>query len=144
MYILVFLFQLIDIATNLTLIRKIILYTTQYVWRHIYKRYFPIWKMSLMICNQLSVGNFNRLSLWCASISLLLPLPLISSSNASVATVFSSDFLRSYCTVNMKIVSKSRSPYTTMDYGSIHLMADNCCWRNTTQCLLIFTLFLKV
>ena len=52
------------------------------------KRYFPIWKMTLMICNQLSVGNFNRLSLWCASISLLLPLPLILSSNASVATVF--------------------------------------------------------
>ena len=89
MYILVFLFQLIDIATNLTLRYN----TTQYVWRHIYKRYFPIWKMNLMICNQLSVGNFNRLSLWCASISLLLPLPLISSSNASVATVFFFRFL---------------------------------------------------
>ena len=84
-YKLLFYFNLIDNAT----IRKIISCTTQYVWSHIYiKRYFPIWKMTFMICNQLSVGNFNRLSLWCASISLLLPLPLISSSNASVATVF--------------------------------------------------------
>ena len=51
---------------------------------------------------------------------------------------FSSDFLRSYCTVNMEIMSKSRSPYNTMDYGSIHLMAVNCGWRNITKNEMLF------